>query len=110
TPQHVAALVALVAAGTVSLTAAKEVMAGVIETGDDPAAVVEARGLGQMDDGELSVIVAELVSGNPDQAQQLRDGKEKVIGFFVGQAMKRTGGRADPSAIQRLVRAAVAGE
>jgi aspartyl-tRNA(Asn)/glutamyl-tRNA(Gln) amidotransferase subunit B len=40
----------------------------------------------------------------------LRDGKDKVIGFFVGQAMKRTGGRADPTTIQRLVRLAVAGE
>jgi aspartyl-tRNA(Asn)/glutamyl-tRNA(Gln) amidotransferase subunit B len=110
TPSHVAALVGLLAAGTVSVPAAKEVLAGVIETGDDPAAVVEARGLGQMDDGELSGIVAELVAANPDQAQQLRDGKEKVIGFFVGQAMKRTGGRADPSTIQRLVRATVAGE
>jgi len=110
TPAHVAALVGLLAAGTVSVPAAKEVLAGVIETGDDPAAVVEARGLGQMDDGELTGIVAELVAANPDQAQQLRDGKEKVIGFFVGQAMKRTGGRADPSTIQRLVRAAVAGE
>jgi len=100
----------LLTAGTVSVPAAKEVLAGVIETGDAPADVVEARGLGQMDDSELANIVAELVEANPDQAQQLRDGKDKVIGFFVGQAMKRTGGRADPSTIQRLVRAAVAGE
>jgi aspartyl-tRNA(Asn)/glutamyl-tRNA(Gln) amidotransferase subunit B len=110
TPAHVAALVDLLSAGTVSVPAAKEVLAGVIETGDAPADVVEARGLGQMDDSELASIVAELVEANPDQAQQLRDGKDKVIGFFVGQAMKRTGGRADPSTIQRLVRAAVAGE
>jgi aspartyl-tRNA(Asn)/glutamyl-tRNA(Gln) amidotransferase subunit B len=109
-PAHVAGLVDLLAAGTVSVPAAKEVLAGVIETGDDPAAVVQARGLGQMTDDELLAIVAELVSANPDQAQQLRDGKDKVIGFFVGQAMKRTGGRAEPTTIQRLVRAAVSGE
>ena len=110
TPAHVAALVGLLAEGTVSVPAAKEVLAGVIETGDDPATVVEARGLGQMDAGDLSAIIAEIVTANPDQAQQLRDGKDKVMGFFVGQTMKRTGGRAEPQAVQALVRAAVLGE
>ena len=110
TPAHVAALVGLLAEGTVSVPAAKEVLAGVIETGDDPATVVEARGLGQMDAGDLSVIIAEIVNSNPDQAQQLRDGKDKVMGFFVGQVMKRTGGRAEPQAVQALVRAAAFGE
>ena len=110
TPAHVAALVGLLVEGTVSVPAAKEVLAGVIETGDDPATVVEARGLGQMDAGDLSVIIAEIVNANPDQAEQLRDGKDKVMGFFVGQAMKRTGGRAEPQAVQALVRAAVFGE
>ncbi len=110
TPAHVAALVGLLAEGTVSVPAAKEVLAGVIETGDDPATVVEARGLGQMDAGDLSAIIAEIVNSNPDQAQQLRDGKDKVMGFFVGQVMKRTGGRAEPQAVQALVRAAVLGE
>ena len=110
TPAHVAALVGLLAEGAVSVPAAKEVLAGVIETGDDPATVVEARGLGQMDADDLSAIIAEIVNANPDQAQQLRDGKDKVMGFFVGQAMKRTGGRAEPQAVQSLVRAAVFGE
>lgn len=109
TPAHVAGLVDLLAAGTIAVPAAKEVLAGMIETGEQPARVVEARGLGAMDESELAGIVAELVAANPDQAQQLRDGKDKVLGFFVGQAMKRTGGRANPQAVQQLVRDAVAG-
>ena len=52
----------------------------------------------------------DLVAANPDQAQQLRDGKDKVLGFFVGQAMKQTGGRANPQSVQKLVREAVLGE
>jgi aspartyl-tRNA(Asn)/glutamyl-tRNA(Gln) amidotransferase subunit B len=69
--------------------------------------VVESKGLGAMDESELAAIVAELVAANPDQAQQLREGKDKVLGFFVGQAMKKTGGRANPQAVQKLVRDAV---
>ena len=110
TPAHIAALVDLLAAGTVSVPAAKEVLAGMIETGDQPAAVVESKGLAAMDDGDLAAIIAELVAANPDQAQQLRDGKDKVLGFFVGQAMKQTGGRANPQSVQKLVREAVLGE
>ncbi|MGA0068019.1 MAG: Asp-tRNA(Asn)/Glu-tRNA(Gln) amidotransferase subunit GatB [Miltoncostaeaceae bacterium] len=109
TPAHVAALVDLLAAGTVSVPAAKEVLAGMIETGDQPAAVVEAKGLAQMDESDLAGVIAAIVESNPDQAQQLRDGKDKVMGFFVGQAMKQTGGRADPQAVQKLVRELVLG-
>jgi aspartyl-tRNA(Asn)/glutamyl-tRNA(Gln) amidotransferase subunit B len=110
TPAHIAELVGLLEANTVSVPAAKEVLAGVIATGDSPAAVVEAKGLGQIsDEGELAAIIKSIVDANPEQAQQLREGKDKVIGFFVGQAMKQTGGRADPQAVQRLVRDAVLG-
>ncbi len=111
TPSRMAALVGLLAEGTVSVPAAKEVLAEVIATGGEPAAVVEARGLGQISDEDaLRDVIADLMDANPDQAGQLRDGKEKVIGFFVGQAMKQTGGRADPKAVQRLVRAQIGGD
>ncbi len=111
TPARMAALVGLVESGAVSVPAAKEVLAEVISSGTEPADVVEAKGLGQIsDEDELAAIVAEIVAANPVQAQQLRDGKDKVIGFFVGKAMAQTGGRADPQAVQRLVRAAVLGQ
>jgi aspartyl-tRNA(Asn)/glutamyl-tRNA(Gln) amidotransferase subunit B len=66
---------------------------------------VEEKGLGQIsDEGELVAIVEKLLADNPAQAQQLRDGKDKVVGFFVGQAMKATGGTADPARVGELVR------
>jgi aspartyl-tRNA(Asn)/glutamyl-tRNA(Gln) amidotransferase subunit B len=77
----------------------------VARTGAAPAAVVAERGLGQIsDEGELVAIVDRLLADNPDQARQLRDGKDKLVGFFVGQAMKATGGRADPARVGELVR------
>ncbi|MSO44558.1 MAG: Asp-tRNA(Asn)/Glu-tRNA(Gln) amidotransferase subunit GatB [Thermoleophilia bacterium] len=111
TPGHIAALIALLDDGTVSVPAAKEVLAEVIATGAQPAAVVAAKGLGRIsDDGELAGIVTTIIDAHPDQAQQLREGKDKVLGFFVGQVMAMTGGRADPQSVQRLVRAAIQGE
>ena len=63
------------------------------------------KGLGQIsDEGELIALVERLLADNPAQAQQLRDGKDKLVGFFVGQAMKATGGKADPARVGELVR------
>ena len=67
--------------------------------------MVADKGLGQIsDEGELVAIVERLIEENPAQAAQLRDGKDKLVGFFVGQAMKATGGRADPARVGELVR------
>jgi aspartyl-tRNA(Asn)/glutamyl-tRNA(Gln) amidotransferase subunit B len=105
TPGHVAELLGLLADRTINVPAAKEVLAEVIATGARPAAVVEEKGLGQIsDEGELVALVEGLLADNPAQAQQLRDGKDKVVGFFVGQAMKATGGKADPARVGELVR------
>ena len=105
TTAHMAELLGLLADRTVSVPAAKEVLAEVIATGARPADVVEQKGLGQIsDEGELIALVERLLADNPAQAQQLRDGKDKVVGFFVGQAMKATGGKADPARVGELVR------
>jgi aspartyl-tRNA(Asn)/glutamyl-tRNA(Gln) amidotransferase subunit B len=105
TPAHMAELLGLLADRTVSVPAAKEVLAEVIATGARPADVVEQKGLGQIsDEGELIALVEKLLADNPAQAQQLRDGKDKLVGFFVGQAMKATGGTADPARVGELVR------
>jgi len=67
--------------------------------------VVEEKGLGQIsDEGELVALVGRLFDENPAQAEQLRGGKDKLVGFFVGQAMKATGGRADPGRVGELVK------
>ncbi len=105
TPERLAGLLELLDARTINVPAAKEVLAELIERGGDAVAIVEAKGLGQItDESELDELVARLIADNPEQAQQLRDGKEKVLGFFVGQAMKATEGRADPKRVGELVR------
>ena len=105
TPERLAELIGLLDDRTLSSTLAKEVLAEVARTGSEPRAVVEERGLGQIsDEGELAALVERLLADNPDQAEQLRGGKDKLVGFFVGQAMKATGGRADPARVGELVR------
>ena len=105
TPAHLVELLRLLGDRTLSVPLAKEVLADVAATGSTPGAVVAERGLGQIsDEGELVAIVERLFADNPGQAQQLREGKDKLVGFFVGQAMKATGGRADPARVGELVR------
>jgi len=105
TPQRMAALIGLLEDRTLSVPLAKEVLAEVIASGAEPADVVEEKGLGQIsDDGALVEIVERLFADNPGQAEDLRGGKDKLVGFFVGQAMKATGGRADPARVGALVR------
>ncbi|WP_217912879.1 Asp-tRNA(Asn)/Glu-tRNA(Gln) amidotransferase subunit GatB [Miltoncostaea marina] len=109
TPARMAELLALLGDRTLSVPLAKEVLAEVVRTGAPPARVVEEKGLGQIsDEGELVALVERLLADNPAQAEQLRGGKDKVVGFFVGQAMKATGGRADPARVGELVREKVA--
>ncbi len=111
TPARLAELLALLDEGTISVPAAKEVLAAVIADDAEPRAVVEDRGLAQVsDEGELLALVERLVAEHPEQARQLRDGKDRIVGFFVGQAMKASGGRADPRALGDLVRRVVLGD
>ena len=87
------------------MPSAKAVLAHVVEHGGDPVRVVDDLGLKPThDESALAGIVDKLFADNPVQAQQLRAGKDKLVGFFVGQAMKVTGGTADPSRITQLVR------
>jgi aspartyl-tRNA(Asn)/glutamyl-tRNA(Gln) amidotransferase subunit B len=105
TPARLAELLTLLDDRTLSVPLAKEVLAEVVTTGAEPRAVVEEKGLGQIsDEGELVSLVERLLADNPAQADQLRGGKDKLIGFFVGQAMKATHGRADPARVGELVR------
>ena len=98
-------MLGLLADRTLSVPLAKEVLAEVVASGAAPAQVVEEKGLGQIsDEGELVALVAKLFDDNPAQAEQLRGGKEKLLGFFVGQAMKATQGRADPGRVSALVK------
>jgi aspartyl-tRNA(Asn)/glutamyl-tRNA(Gln) amidotransferase subunit B len=105
TPERLAELIGLLERREISLPAAKEVLAEVIASGAAPADVVADKGLGQIqDESELIALVDRLLAENAAQAEQLRGGRDKVVGFFVGQAMKATGGRADPARVGELVR------
>jgi aspartyl-tRNA(Asn)/glutamyl-tRNA(Gln) amidotransferase subunit B len=104
-PERLAALVAMVDAGKISNSAAKEVFAAVAPTGEDPAAAVERLGLAQVSDtSQIERWIDEVVEQNPAQVAQYRAGKVQIVGFLVGQVMKRSGGRAEPKTVQQLMR------
>jgi aspartyl-tRNA(Asn)/glutamyl-tRNA(Gln) amidotransferase subunit B len=107
-PERLAALAAMVEAGKISNSAAKEVFAAIAATGEEPAAAVERLGLAQVSDrAQIEGWIAEVIAGSPAQVEQYRAGKTTVIGFLVGQVMKRSGGRAEPKSVQQLMRQAL---
>jgi aspartyl-tRNA(Asn)/glutamyl-tRNA(Gln) amidotransferase subunit B len=78
------------------------------EGGGDARVIVEQRGLAQIaDQGALRVVVEGVVAANPGQAAEYRAGKDALLGYFVGQVMRSTGGRAEPRAVQELLREAL---
>jgi aspartyl-tRNA(Asn)/glutamyl-tRNA(Gln) amidotransferase subunit B len=108
-PERLAALVALVDAGDLSHTAAKEVLAAIWESGEEPAAAADRLGLRQVsDEAAIGAWIDEVVEAFPDQVAQLRAGKEQVLGFLVGQVMKRSGGRAEPRQVRERLRRSIA--
>ncbi|MEX0830990.1 MAG: Asp-tRNA(Asn)/Glu-tRNA(Gln) amidotransferase subunit GatB [Nitriliruptoraceae bacterium] len=108
---HLAELVAMTDDGTVSMTLAKEVLAGVIEERGTvgPRQLAADRGIEQMaDEGALQAIVDEVVAANPGTVTAIAQGNAKAIGALVGAVMKATGGKADPKRTNELLRAAIA--
>jgi len=104
TPEHVARVCALVANGDLSSTLAKEVFAGVIETGKSPDEVIAERGLKQVsDEGALTAAVDDAIAAHPDIAQKVRDGKVAAAGALVGAVMKAMRGQANAATVNRLV-------
>ncbi len=112
TPAALGALVALVDLGAISGKVAKDVFAEVAAgRGSDPARIVDERGWRlRRDDDAVAAAVVEVIAANPGEWQKLVGGKDKLLGFFVGQVMKRCGGTADPKTVGQLVQAALAKE
>jgi len=106
TPGRLAQLITLVDSGALSRANAREVvLPAILESDKDPQTIVDEQGLGAIGDGdELRSIVQAAIDDNPKQAEQLRSGQDKLLGFFVGQVMKATGGRADAKAVNELIR------
>ncbi|MGL6042568.1 MAG: Asp-tRNA(Asn)/Glu-tRNA(Gln) amidotransferase subunit GatB [Sandaracinobacteroides sp.] len=108
TPSQGGELLALMADGTLSGPLAKQVFEIMLETGDDPGAIAEARGLKQLNDPEANTaMIAAVLSANAAQVEAYRGGNEKLFGFFVGQVMKASGGKANPGVVNDLLKKAL---
>jgi aspartyl-tRNA(Asn)/glutamyl-tRNA(Gln) amidotransferase subunit B len=104
-PSSLAELVALVQEGTISGKMAKDVLEESFGSGKSPRAVVAEKGLSQISDaGALETVVAQVVVSNPSVVADLLAGKEKAMGFLVGQVMKTTGGKANPRLVNEMIR------
>jgi aspartyl-tRNA(Asn)/glutamyl-tRNA(Gln) amidotransferase subunit B len=103
TPERMAELIGLVGEGTISRSAAKDVLDRVVETGESPRAVVEREGLAAVGSDELGGVVEEVISANPEEAERVRGGDQKVIGFLIGQVMRATRGNADGGRVRELL-------
>ena len=107
---HLGGLLDLLADGTISSRIAKDVFEEMFETSKDPAAIIEEKGLKQITDtGAIEAAVDAAIISNPEQADQVRDGNDKAIGWFVGQVMKATQGKANPQAVNELLRTRLKG-
>ena len=108
--ERLAGLIRRIGDGTISGKIAKEVFSAMWNNGGEADAIIEAKGLKQISDsGALEKIVDEIIANNAVQVAEYRAGKEKVFGFFVGQAMKATGGKANPQQLNELLKRKLAG-
>jgi aspartyl-tRNA(Asn)/glutamyl-tRNA(Gln) amidotransferase subunit B len=97
-------LIDLIADSTISGRIAKDVFAIMFETGGNPERIVEERGLKQVTDaGAIEKAVDAIIAANPDQAREVKE-KPKTLGWFVGQVMKATGGKANPAAVNEILK------
>lgn len=107
---QLAELVAMVDDDTVSSSAAKEVLEGVLEGEGEPRRVAEARDLVQISDtSALEAAVEDALSANPDAVESIRSGETKAIGFLVGQVMRSTQGKADPKLVNQILNEKLSG-
>ncbi len=104
-PAYLAELVELIDKNVISGKIAKTVFDEMFQSGQDAASIVEKQGLKQITDtGEIEKVVSEIIAANPEQVEELKSGKEKVLGFFVGQVMKATKGKANPQMVNDLIK------
>ncbi|HIK15264.1 MAG TPA: Asp-tRNA(Asn)/Glu-tRNA(Gln) amidotransferase subunit GatB [Leptolyngbyaceae cyanobacterium M33_DOE_097] len=104
TPANLAELIGLIEAGTISNAGAKTVLPKLLESGGSPTKLVEAEGLIQLSDADaIGALIDEVLAAHPKELEQFRAGKTKMQGFFVGQVMKKTNGRADPKLTNQIL-------
>ncbi len=105
TPEKLAALVTLIDNGTINTAAAQTVFTACAKDGSDPLTVVTEKGLQQIGDvAQLEAIIIDIIAANPHMVAQYKSGKDKLFGFFVGQAMQKTSGKGDPKILSDLLK------
>jgi len=103
-PEELAALITLVERGTINQSTGKDVLEEMAATGRDAQSIVEERGLAQISDEErLQEIVIQVVDQNPEQVKEYLSGKEQVVGWFIGQVMRATRGKANPQLAREML-------
>ncbi|MBA1432449.1 MAG: glutamine--tRNA ligase/YqeY domain fusion protein [Epsilonproteobacteria bacterium] len=103
-PKQIAQLAAMIDDATISTKIAKEVFETMNESGEDPKEIIESRGLVQISDpAVIAPIVADIIEKNPDNVEKFRAGNKKLLGFFVGQVLKATQGKANPQVVNKIV-------
>jgi glutaminyl-tRNA synthetase len=104
TPKQIAELVKIVDNGTISNNIAKQVFEEMAKSGENPSVIVESKGLVQISDpAKILPIIDEIIAKNPDNVAKFKAGNSKLLGFFVGQVLKTTGGKANPQVVNELV-------
>ena len=101
-----AELIGLIEKGTISNNIGKQILVeDMITNGEKATAIVERKGLSQIsDEGAIKGIVEGIINAHPNEVQAYRNGKTNLLGFFVGQVMKETKGRANPKTVNELIR------
>lgn len=104
-PEHLAKLIQMVDAGAINRTVAKTVFEEIFANDAEPEAYVEAKGLKVVnDEGALRKTIEEIVAANPQSVEDYHNGKEKAMGFLVGQTMRAMKGKADPAMVNQIVK------
>jgi aspartyl-tRNA(Asn)/glutamyl-tRNA(Gln) amidotransferase subunit B len=110
TAQQLGSMLARIVDGTISNSGAKEVFRTMWAEGGEVDAIIEAKGLKQVSDaGAIEKIVDEIMAANADKVTEYRSGKDKLFGFFVGQAMKASKGQANPAQLNEVLKQKLAG-
>ncbi|MGY3815273.1 Asp-tRNA(Asn)/Glu-tRNA(Gln) amidotransferase subunit GatB [Globicatella sulfidifaciens] len=106
TPKNLAQMIQLIEDGTISSKIAKQLFKILAEEGGDAKEIVEARGMVQLSDpAKLQPIIDEVIAKNESSLEDFRNGKDRAVGFFVGQVMKQTRGQANPQVVNKLLMA-----
>ena len=104
TPANLGKMIGLIEAGTISTKIAKNVFQEMLSEGKDPHTIVKEKGLEQIsDEGAILEIVNKVIAANPKSVEDFKAGKEQAVGFFVGQVMKETRGKANPQMVNKLI-------